>query len=166
MMTSKSILLHSGKAITLHPVKSPRLMRALHVEAETIRLADLRARRIRLQRELDGRLASLTRRVANTTTDLQTFDFIALNKITFCANMVTCPRHTIDINARTAINDIVTQVSICNVLSSIDVVQLFHEFNQNARQRGRFLQFQNIQYGYSRVEPRHGVDYVSLLMIS
>ena len=100
----------TSNAITLHPVKSPRLMRALHVEAETLRLDALRARRIRLERELDGRLASLTRRVANTTIDLQSFDFIALNKITFCANQATCPRHTIDVNARIAINDIVTQV--------------------------------------------------------
>lgn len=40
------------------------------------------------------------------------------------------------------------------------VFQLFDEFNANARQRGRVLQFQNIQYGYARVEPRKGVDYV------
>lgn len=38
--------------------------------------------------------------------------------------------------------------------------QLFDQFNANARQRGRMLQFQNVQYGYVRVEPRHGVDYI------
>lgn len=37
---------------------------------------------------------------------------------------------------------------------------MFDEFNSNARRRGRILQFQSIQYAYSRVEPRHGVDYV------
>ncbi|VDM98512.1 unnamed protein product, partial [Onchocerca ochengi] len=37
---------------------------------------------------------------------------------------------------------------------------LFDEFNANARQRGRVLRFQNIHYGYMRVEPRHGVDYM------
>lgn len=40
------------------------------------------------------------------------------------------------------------------------ILQLFDEFNANARQRGRVLQFQNIQYGYMRIEPRFGVDYV------
>ncbi|KAI1704671.1 chondroitin n-acetylgalactosaminyltransferase domain-containing protein [Ditylenchus destructor] len=38
--------------------------------------------------------------------------------------------------------------------------ELFDQFNSNARQRGRTLQFQNIQYGYSRVEPLRGVDYI------
>lgn len=38
--------------------------------------------------------------------------------------------------------------------------QLFDEFNSNARQRGRVLQFQSLQYGYMRVEPQVGVDYV------
>lgn len=38
--------------------------------------------------------------------------------------------------------------------------QLFEKFNENARSRGRLLQFQNIEYGYVRVEPRHGVDYI------
>ncbi|KAI6207850.1 Hexosyltransferase [Aphelenchoides besseyi] len=134
------------QAITLHPVKDPAVMLKLHVEAETLKLNELRAKQIRLRRELSTNPPSLTRRVANTTNDLQLWDFVASNKITFCANQVTCPRHTIDANMRTAINSIVTQ--------------LFDEFNSNARQRGRLLQFQNIQYGYARVEPRHGVDYV------
>lgn len=121
-------------------------MQKLHVEAESLKLDALRSKRIRLERELNGRPASLSRRVANTTNDLQVWEYIAFNKITFCANQVVCPRHTIDSNMRTAIGNIVTQ--------------LFDEFNKNARQRGRVLQFQNIQYGYVRVEPRHGADYV------
>jgi hypothetical protein len=99
------------KAITLHPVKDPAVMRKLHVEAETIKLDALRARKIRLERELSGTPASLSRRVANTTNDLQIWDYIALNKITFCANQVTCPRHTIDSNVRAEIGNVVTQVT-------------------------------------------------------
>jgi hypothetical protein len=85
-------------------------MRKLHVEAESLKLDALRARKIRLERELSGVPASLSRRVANTTNDLQIWDYIALNKITFCANQVTCPRHTIDSNVRAAIGSVVTQV--------------------------------------------------------
>jgi hypothetical protein len=120
------------KAITLHPVKNPVIMRKLHVEAESLKLEELRARKIRLERELSGTPPTLSRRVANTTNDLQIWDYLVQNKITFCANQVTCPRHTIDSNMRGAIGNIVTQ--------------LFDEFNSNARQRGRVLQFQVISF--------------------
>ncbi|MCP9264291.1 Chondroitin sulfate synthase sqv-5 [Dirofilaria immitis] len=55
-------------------------------------------------------------------------------------------KHTVDLSIRMALNEI--------------IIQLFDEFNANARERGRVLRFQNIHYGYMRVEPRHGVDYV------
>ncbi|KAI6241254.1 Hexosyltransferase [Aphelenchoides fujianensis] len=138
-------------AITLHPVKDPAVMLQLHVEAETLKLNELRSEQTRLKREFANQQPSLTRRIANTTTDLQVWEFLAANKLTFCANQVVCPRHTIDSNMRAAIGSIVTQ--------------LFDDFNKNARQRGRLLQFQNIQYGYARVEPRHGVDYVVDLIL-
>ncbi len=32
--------------------------------------------------------------------------------------------------------------------------------NRQARQRGRILEFQNILYGYRRVDPLHGVEYI------
>ncbi|CAD5210445.1 unnamed protein product [Bursaphelenchus xylophilus] len=136
-----------SRAITLHPVKDPQVMKKLHVTINTLKLKQLRAQKIEFQRLVKKIApATLTRRVANKTNDLQVWDFLAFNKITFCANQVNCPRHTVDMNIHTATSDIVTQ--------------LFDEFNVNARQRGRILQFQNIQYGYNRVEPRHGVDYV------
>jgi hypothetical protein len=83
------------KAITLHPVKDPKVMQKLHIEAESLKLDALRARKIRLERELSGSPQSLSRRFANTTNDLQIWEYNALNKITFCANQVVCPRHTI-----------------------------------------------------------------------
>ncbi|KAI6182876.1 Hexosyltransferase [Aphelenchoides bicaudatus] len=137
------------KSITLHPVKDPVVMRKLHVEAESLKLDALRARKISLERELNGTPASLSRRVANTTNDLQIWDYNALNKITFCANQVTCPRHTIDSNVRAAIGNVVTQASL-----NIKKDQQENAFSC------RVLQFQNIQYGYLRVEPRFGADYV------
>ncbi|CAD5207139.1 unnamed protein product [Bursaphelenchus okinawaensis] len=136
-----------SRAITLHPVKDPQVMKKLHVAVNTMKLKQLRAQRIELLRLIKKIApASLNRRVSNKTNDLQVWDFLHFNKLTFCANQVNCPRHTIDMNVHSATQDIVTQ--------------LFDEFNVNARQRGRLLQFQNIQYGYTRVEPRHGVDYV------
>nr|CDQ05631.1 BMA-SQV-5, isoform a [Brugia malayi] len=134
-------------AITLHPVKKPSTMRRIHVHNRILRLAMLRSRRITLLNELPNQKApSLIRHIPNSTRDLFHWDFISSNNILFCAQQVNCPRHTLDLSIRMALNEIITQ--------------LFDEFNANARQRGRVLRFQNIQYGYMRVEPRHGVDYV------
>lgn len=177
------------RVITLHPIKNPDLMRKVHIHAQSERLNELRARKIALLRELRAALPSTTssssaanegggdgggddeggaalppplrspssttqssssvpliRRVAKTTRDLTHWDYVSLNKLLFCADQVNCPRHTIDANTRSAINNI--------------IVHLFDKFNLNARQRGRILQFRNVQYGYMRVEPRYGVDYV------
>uniref|UniRef100_A0A1I8A5D8 Hexosyltransferase n=1 Tax=Steinernema glaseri TaxID=37863 RepID=A0A1I8A5D8_9BILA len=135
------------KAITLHPVKKPSLMRRIHANALEGRIKKLRSKRSDLFTDLSSSpKVSLVRRVANTSSDLSYWDYISSNNILFCANQVTCPRHTVDLSIRTEISEIITQ--------------LFEEFNANARQRGRVLQFQNLQYGYMRVEPRHGVDYI------
>lgn len=135
------------RAITLHPIKQSSTMRRVHVHNRALRLAALRSRRDALQSELPNRKQpSLIRHIPTSTRDLFHWDFIASNNILFCAGQVNCPRHTADLSLRNALNEIITQ--------------LFDEFNANARLRGRVLQFQNIQYGYMRVEPRHGVDYV------
>ncbi|VDN02638.1 unnamed protein product [Thelazia callipaeda] len=134
-------------AITLHPVKQTSLMRRIHVQNRIFQLANLRATRDSLLDELsNNEPPSLVRHIANATQDLFHWDFISANNILFCAAKVNCPRHTLDLSIRTALSEIITQ--------------LFDEFNANARERGRLLRFQNIQYGYMRVEPRHGVDYV------
>ncbi|KAM3722034.1 Chondroitin sulfate synthase sqv-5 [Dirofilaria immitis] len=134
-------------AITLHPVKQPSTMRRIHVHNRILRLAKLRSRHVTLRNELlNQKVPSLTRHIANSTHDLIHWDFISSDNILFCAGQVNCPRHTVDLSIRMALNEI--------------IIQLFDEFNANARERGRVLRFQNIHYGYMRVEPRHGVDYV------
>lgn len=135
------------RAITLHPIKRASVMRRVHAHNRALRLAALRSRRISLRGDLpETKPSTLTRHLANSTRDLNHWDFISSNSILFCASQVNCPRHTVDLSIRNAVGDVITQ--------------LFDEFNHNARQRGRVLQFQNIQYGYMRVEPRFGVDYV------
>uniref|UniRef100_A0A915DFX1 Hexosyltransferase n=1 Tax=Ditylenchus dipsaci TaxID=166011 RepID=A0A915DFX1_9BILA len=135
------------KMITLHPVKDPAVMRQIHIRAQSIKLNQLREKKMSLARELHPSVTNeLVRRISNTTEELRYWAYTSANKLSFCTNQVNCPRHTIDMNMKAAANQI--------------VVKLFDQFNSNAQQRGRTLQFQNIQYGYSRVEPRHGVDYI------
>uniref|UniRef100_A0A1I7U4N2 Hexosyltransferase n=3 Tax=Caenorhabditis tropicalis TaxID=1561998 RepID=A0A1I7U4N2_9PELO len=134
-------------AITLHPIKDPAVMRKVHLRNREIKLREARAKRISLGAELStAKAQTLVRMTPNRTIDLTPWDYINNNKILFCADRVNCPRHTVDLSIRTEMADTITQ--------------LFDEFNTNARQRGRVLQFQSLQYGYMRVEPTKGVDYV------
>lgn len=134
-------------AITLHPIKDPAVMRKVHLRNREIKLREARAKRSLLSAELStAKAQTLVRMLPNRTIDLTPWDYINNNKILFCADRVNCPRHTVDLSIRTEMADTITQ--------------LFDEFNTNARQRGRVLQFQSLQYGYMRVEPTKGVDYV------
>ncbi|PAV83792.1 hypothetical protein WR25_17633 [Diploscapter pachys] len=134
-------------SITIHPIKDPAIMQRVHVHNRAIKLQEARAQRIALQAELStAKPPTLVRIQPNRTSDITPWDYLNNNKILFCADRVNCPRHTVDLAIRTEIAEIVTQ--------------LFDEFNSNARQRGRVLQFQSLQYGYMRVEPQVGVDYV------
>lgn len=122
------------KVITLHPIKNPDLMRKVHIHSQIIELNTLRTRNIALKTELSissqQSLSLLTaqqlsnrfytspltaairliRRIARSTQELRCWDYISLNKILFCANQVNCPRHTIDANMRSSINQIIIQV--------------------------------------------------------
>ena len=43
--------------------------------------------------------------------------------------------------------------------------QVMTMINENARQRGRTIDFKDILYGYSRLNPLHGADYVLDLLL-
>uniref|UniRef100_A0AC35UD19 Hexosyltransferase n=1 Tax=Rhabditophanes sp. KR3021 TaxID=114890 RepID=A0AC35UD19_9BILA len=137
-------------AITLHPIKNPANMRKIHAKALTLQLNDLRSKNIALKSILSNELSKqrnvLNRRVINTTRSFKEWDYLASNSILFCANKVLCPRHTVENTMKTSLESTITQ--------------LFDELNSNARQKGRFLDFEAIQYGYTRLEQRFGVDYV------
>ncbi|CAI4221702.1 unnamed protein product [Auanema sp. JU1783] len=134
-------------AITVHPIKDPYVMKRVHAFNRAFKLQSLRSTRATLNSELSSaRPPTLSRSMPNSSKDLTPFEFINNNKIIFCSGRVNCPRHTVELSIRTEMGEIITQ--------------LFDELNTNARQRGRVLQFQSLQYGYLRVEPQYGVDYV------
>ncbi|GMR53707.1 hypothetical protein PMAYCL1PPCAC_23902 [Pristionchus mayeri] len=134
-------------AITLHPIKIPSVMRRVHSHVRTIKLNDLREKRASLLSEMSvSPSISLQRNEPSTLQDIPIFSFIDNNRIIFCSDGVNCPRHTLEQRTRGEMGRIITQ--------------LFDDFNANARQRGRVLQFQNLQYGYERLIPKYGVDYI------
>ncbi|KAF8368483.1 sqv-5 [Pristionchus pacificus] len=134
-------------AITVHPIKNPSVMRRVHSHVRVSKLNDLREKRATLISELSiSPTISLKRNDPTTLEDVPLFSFIDNNRIIFCSDGVNCPRHTLEQRTRMEMGRIITQ--------------LFDDFNANARQRGRVLQFQNLQYGYERLIPRYGVDYI------
>lgn len=58
--------------------------------------------------------------------------------------------------------------SINSILrSALDdtVLQVMEMINENAKSRGRLIDFKEIQYGYRRVDPMHGVEYILDLLL-
>lgn len=113
----QSSLTELRHAITLHPVKQPSVMRRIHVHNRILQLATLRSMRVTLLNELPNRKTpSITRHLSNSTRDLFHWDFISSNNILFCAGQVNCPRHTLDLSIRMALNEIITQVIIIIII--------------------------------------------------
>uniref|UniRef100_A0A8C4VPG0 Hexosyltransferase n=1 Tax=Gopherus evgoodei TaxID=1825980 RepID=A0A8C4VPG0_9SAUR len=61
------------------------------------------------------------------------------------------PRQSINSILRAALDDIVMQV--------------MEMINENSKSRGRLIDFKEIQYGYRRVDPMHGVEYILDLLL-
>uniref|UniRef100_A0A452IP08 Hexosyltransferase n=1 Tax=Gopherus agassizii TaxID=38772 RepID=A0A452IP08_9SAUR len=45
------------------------------------------------------------------------------------------------------------------------VMQVMEMINENSKSRGRLIDFKEIQYGYRRVDPMHGVEYILDLLL-
>uniref|UniRef100_A0A914I412 Hexosyltransferase n=1 Tax=Globodera rostochiensis TaxID=31243 RepID=A0A914I412_GLORO len=173
------------RLITLHPVKRAEAMRRVHLHAEALLLTEkrqMRADLLGMLEEMRARRSDATRRgdegfggalgviaeegegarfsgllplVENElknsmspTASLPLYwDYISPEaKLLFCAHRPNCPRHTLEASWRRSLNEVISE--------------LFDRFNSDAHHRGRTLHFQNIQYGYVRVRPLHGVDMV------
>ncbi|XP_049574484.1 chondroitin sulfate synthase 1 [Syngnathus scovelli] len=162
--------LRSGKihrAVTLHPNKSPPHQYRLHAYLLSRRAAALRHRTVRLHRELVGmarpgapdpsredRLLgaspSFMRFRPRRRSDVLEWDFLSARHL-FTAWDGQPPRRGTDAAQRQALDDIVMQV--------------MEMINANAETRGRVIDFKEIQYGYRRVNPLYGAEYVLDLLL-
>ncbi|KAJ8398342.1 hypothetical protein AAFF_G00429120 [Aldrovandia affinis] len=162
--------LHNSKihrAITLHPNKSPPHQYRLHSYVLSRQIAELRHRTVRLHREIVqmGRYGSAPAR----REDLQLgvppsfmrfhprqrehvleWEFLTARHL-FSAAEGQPPRRAVDSSQRVALDDIVMQV--------------MEMINANAKTRGRVIDFKEVQYGYRRVNPVYGAEYVLDLLL-
>ncbi|XP_016102856.1 chondroitin sulfate synthase 1 [Sinocyclocheilus grahami] len=162
--------LHNSKihrAITLHPNKNPPYQYRLHSYMLSRKIAELRHHTIQLHREIvqmsrysntevhkeDLQLGvppSFMRFHPHQREEVLEWEFLT-GKYIFSSSDGQPPRRGIDSSQKMALDDIIMQV--------------MEMINANAKTRGRVIDFKEIQYGYRRVNPMYGAEYVLDLLL-
>ncbi|XP_067114847.1 chondroitin sulfate synthase 3 isoform X1 [Osmerus mordax] len=162
--------LHSSKihnAITLHPNKRPAYQYRLHSYMLSREISRLRYRTILLHREgltmshlsntevqwEDQQLGappSYTRYQPAERGDVIEWDFLTGRHL-YSTGENQMPRQGLGSLLRAALED--------------TVLQVMEMINENSKARGRVIDFKEIQYGYRRVDPIHGAEYILDLLL-
>ncbi|EDM14533.1 rCG46726 [Rattus norvegicus] len=162
--------LHNSKihaAITLHPNKRPAYQYRLHNYMLSRKISELRYRTIQLHRESAlmsklsnsevskedqqlGMMPSFNHFQPQERNEVMEWEFLT-GKLLYSAAENQPPRQSINSILRSALDD--------------TVLQVMEMINENAKSRGRLIDFKEIQYGYRRVDPMHGVEYILDLLL-
>ncbi|XP_051541173.1 chondroitin sulfate synthase 3-like [Myxocyprinus asiaticus] len=162
--------LHSSKihnAITLHPNKRPAYQYRLHSYLLSRKISELRYRTVQLHREgvtmsrlgnvevhwdyqMLGAPPSYTRYRPTKRGDVIEWDFMTGRHL-YSTSEKQMPRQGLGNLVRTALED--------------TVLQVMEMINENSKARGRVIDFKEIQYGYRRVDPLHGAEYILDLLL-
>ncbi|KAG7322295.1 hypothetical protein KOW79_013641 [Hemibagrus wyckioides] len=162
--------LHSSKihnAITLHPNKRPAYQYRLHNYLLSRQISQLRYHTIQLHRESMsmshlsntelqwedqqlGAAPSYTRYQPAERADVIEWDFLN-GRYLYSTSEKNVPRQGLGNVLRSALEH--------------TVLQVMEMINENSKVRGRVIDFKKIQYGYKRVNPLHGAEYILDLML-
>lgn len=162
--------LHSSKihnAITLHPNKRPAYQYRLHSYLLSRKISELQYRTIQLHREgvtmnhlsntavqwedqLLGAPPSYTRYRPTEREEVIEWDFVTGRHL-YSTGEKQMPRQGLGNMVRSALED--------------TVLQVMEMINENSKTRGRIIDFKEIQYGYRRVDPLHGAEYILDLLL-
>ncbi|CAH2261527.1 jg20151 [Pararge aegeria aegeria] len=177
------------RAITLHPVKDHRQMYRLHTYFKNLRIQDLREQSLDLHRDIQSSARELgvegthvnnfvlpggvplftakmgepgylgdnrilgapidfNRYKANKVEDIVPFDFItkSIHSVSH-----SNPKRRVETPLKEALDDVIREV--------MEII------NAPSRQRGRVIDFNELLYGYTRLQPVHGVDHVLDLLL-
>ena len=154
------------RALTLHPVKNHIYQFRLHNHFQSVESQRLRHQKILLQRQINqmdellqdrdafyspdrlGLQPGLLKYVPKSREEVISWEYIGKS---LYSHRTVNPKPGIASPQKAALDDIIRQV--------------MHIINHNARQRGRTIDFKEILYGYKRVDPLHGADYVLDLLL-
>uniref|UniRef100_A0A8D2J7A3 Hexosyltransferase n=1 Tax=Varanus komodoensis TaxID=61221 RepID=A0A8D2J7A3_VARKO len=143
------------------------LIYRLHNYILTRKISELRYRTIQLHREsalmsklsndemskddqLLGMMPSFNRFQPHDRNEVIEWDFLT-GKLLYSVAENQPPRQSINSILRAALDDTIMQV--------MEII------NENSKSRGRLIDFNEIQYGYRRVDPLHGVEYILDLLL-
>ncbi|XP_077989415.1 chondroitin sulfate synthase 1-like [Glandiceps talaboti] len=166
--TGKLHVSEHQRAITLHPIKNTTHLHRMHHYVESQKIADLQLKTLRIHREIHnmnqllkvppsdegkdsaklGLAPSLLKTVPKSYDVSLKWDFFTKYLHSW---KLDNPRKGLDNTLRTALDDIVLQV--------------MQMINENSLARGRTIEFQEILYGYQRINPMYGADYVLDLLL-
>ena len=156
-------------SITMHPFKNHLYQYRMHAFLWSRKALGLRHKVVELRREINdmndvmyrkgagkkipvdklGLHPSLMKYKPNSIDDVLTWEF--LNERQILSHLNLNPKRGMDNSHKLALNDILMQV--------------MQMINKNARQRGRTIDFKEILYGYRRVNPMFGADYILDLLL-
>lgn len=154
-------------ALTLHSVKEPKHQYRIANYLRSIHIQDLHQKELSLQREItdvdqmmryqkttgvfskQGLHPSLFKYSPKSADDILSWEYIS--KSVF-SHRDSNPRHGITRPIKTSMEDV--------------IVQMMQMVNKNARQKGRTIDFKSLWYGYHRVSPLYGADYVMDLLLT
>ncbi|XP_069138587.1 chondroitin sulfate synthase 1-like [Argopecten irradians] len=154
-------------ALTLHSVKDPKhqyrianYLRSLHIE-------DLHQKELSLQREItfvdrmtglqksntlvnkQGLAPSVLKYSPKSADEILSWEFISKSVV---SHRDSNPRHGLTLPIKSTMEDV--------------IIQMMQMVNKNACRKGRTIDFKSLWYGYHRVSPLYGADYVLDLLLT
>ncbi|KAK6171968.1 hypothetical protein SNE40_018384 [Patella caerulea] len=153
-------------AVSLHPVKEPLYLFRIQNYFQSTKIVHLHQKELHLYREinmmeefigyrhpnsLQNKLAlmpSLNKYKPQNDDEVLSWEFITKPIFSHFHNN---PKRGLEASLSGAIDDVINQI-----------MQLV---NKNARQRGRTIDFKEILYGYRRINPLYGADYILDLLL-
>lgn len=184
--TSKLKRREIHNAITLHPIKQAPLMYRLHSYVQGLKADEIRQESMYLHRDI-SRMVNLLeipyeskflvpgiplypeRNISNKQYD--DHDILGVNPD---LNKYT-PKHTEDLIDWTFVARSLYSADHSNPKRKIDsitkegledtITEVMENINNFSRQRGRVIEFRELLYGYTRVNPLHGEDLILDLLL-
>ncbi|CAG2112940.1 unnamed protein product [Medioppia subpectinata] len=162
------------KAITIHPIKKPSTMKALHLYFKNKEHQELRHKLNQLSRmmiktshllntSVDEILSHLSDSYSKSSHLGQSIDFNSLSK-----RESYIPWDFISHNLYSATNINPKRHVESHIWRSIEnnIQDIMSLINRRSKQKGRTMEYKNLFYGYMRVDPMVGIEYIlDLLMV-
>lgn len=155
------------KALTLHSIKDPQQQYRIQNYLHSTHIQDLHQKEFYLLREIthleqnlgilkptdtinrQALMPSVSKHIPKNKSDILSWDFLSKS---IMSHRNLNPKRGINKPLKYAMED--------------NINQLLQLMNKNARQKGRTIDYKDLWYGYRRVSPLYGADYVLDLLLT